>query len=763
MDEEAQNNLVQCPECGAMHDPDENNTCEIDEQYYCLDCVFECDNCGRLRPVGESNGTGDITEQEICDECFSDYQQCNNCENWYNTRHEEMTAVYSTESSTPDYLCEECLDDRATQCRNCDEYYYDDYIQTVLVEGNDGSTNEIDVCDNCRGRDFTDHVQCRFCGRYIPEHLSKRVLRSPESIMGNNRFGNVVTMCLSIHDGDIMKVVKNGTIYEMHTLQSREFSSLRSDGCRMERPLIFAPKVTVEIGQDHRPLIKVKPMLFEGTYLNSEERARLHEELEHIERSQVMPLGFYLVPLSAIYYELKNRIRTGREIKLITSIDMNEYLGLSIERIAHDARLIAKEIYNLPEDEINNAHIEWGDIDMITRFNNWAEQLTRDEAIEQIDNLIFNNNNNRGEQYMSGFCELCRKRADWLDEETGLCQKCLFGGELCPECKSVQGRPACPRCLTNLAYQREKIQTTLFTTKTGEMLANYHCRGHRLNKTTKYRFPDEHPYLYYGVELEMCFRDYETNLVDIANKLLKAGKGLFVAENDSSLDNGFELISRPLSYRRWTSPEVQEILANIQRISNENGYGKANQTSAGMHIHLSKLFFQKNTKKEMYQQIDDFNWIFQTYEEQLRPITEREPGIYNESVYQKTEQQIKRFLRDMGISEGNFDLKMKKRGIASDHHNMVTLGSSGSTIEVRAFRGTNDPEKVLARIELCRNIAHFVRKFDINGTNMNEIIGSKESPELDNLIKKNKIKFDGRKKIKDSWEIKVKYNEKNNQ
>ena len=761
MNEEAQSNLVECPECGAMHDPDEDDTCEIDGQHYCLDCVFECDNCGQLRPINESNSTGDATEQEICDECFRNYQQCDQCENWYNLQREEMTEVHSVGTSQVDHLCEDCLNDQATLCSSCEQYYYDDYIQTVLDEG-EGVSGEARICEDCRREYFPDHVQCLFCGRYVPEDMSKNVLMSPESIMGNNHLDNVIKVCQTIHDDQLMKVVKGNRTYEMSTTQSREYSVLRADGMRLDKPLIFGPKVTTSIGRDNRLRITIKPMLFEGTYLNPERLRRLRSDLESFERLQAMPLGFCLVPLQNIYHKLKERIAANREVRLDAIIDIRDYLGLTVSEILNNAKAIARKIYNLSEDDVNDADIEWEDVDMIRSLQNWASQLTRDEAIEQIDNLVFNNNNNRGGQYMSATCELCRKNASWIDDETSLCRKCLFGGELCPECRSMHGRPACPRCLTNLAYQREKLQTTLFTTKTGEILTNYHCRGHRLNKTTKYRFPDEHPYLYYGIELEMCFKNYRTNLVDIANKLLKAGKGLFVAENDSSLDNGFELISRPLSYRRWTSPEMREILADIQKISNENGYGEANQSTAGMHIHLSRLFFQKNTKKEMSEQIDDFNWIFQTYEEQLRPITEREPGIYNESIYQKTEQKIKQFLIDMGISEGNFDLKMKKRGIASDHHNMVTFGSSGNTIEVRAFRGTNDPEKVLARIELCRNIAHFVRRFEINGANMNEIISSKESPELDSLIKKNKIKFDGRKKVKDSWEIKVKYNEKDN-
>ena len=77
-----------------------------------------------------------------------------------------------------------------------------------------------------------------------------------------------------------------------------------------------------------------------------------------------------------------------------------------------------------------------------------------------------------------------------------------------------------------------------------------------------YRDKHEHPHLYYGLEVEVSFeiKNMQPRIVDVAAEFIRRTKGLFVAESDSSLQNGIEFISRPTSYKMWTHPETIKLL-----------------------------------------------------------------------------------------------------------------------------------------------------------------------------------------------------------
>ena len=237
--------------------------------------------------------------------------------------------------------------------------------------------------------------------------------------------------------------------------------------------------------------------------------------------------------------------------------------------------------------------------------------------------------------------------------------------------------------------------------------------------------------------------------------MLKAGKGLFVAESDSSLDNGVEFISRPLSYKMWKSQEVQQILSDMKKVAESFRYDEMSQNSAGMHVHLSKLFFQKNTTKTTNEQIDDLNWIIQNYEKELRDITGREPGDYNRSMFTNIERDLRSFIESRNLKQATITTKIDKTRIPMDHHSMVSMSNSGDTIEVRAFKGTDDPLTIMARIELCRNLAHFARKYSIENMTLDKAFNCKQSPFLEEFIKNNNINIDSKKKLKSSQNVKI--------
>lgn len=337
-----------------------------------------------------------------------------------------------------------------------------------------------------------------------------------------------------------------------------------------------------------------------------------------------------------------------------------------------------------------------------------------------------------------------------------ICNDCIYG-QLCEECKMYAHRPACPICMKKYANRKNELETKLFILENQANTHDYHSNAscNRFIKNLKYRMPNEHPYMYYGIELEMRI-NYNNSITSFVKEMVKAGKGLFVAERDGSVSNGYEFISRPTSNAAWHSKEVQEILVNMNKVAEKYGYNQIDQDGAGMHVHMSKIFFRKNTKKDMQEQMDDMAWIIEFFRKDLYPIFGRGRTDYNLSTIDIAIKRIRDevYYRDNGVKVTK--VKLEKGHIIDNHRMMITKGAEGRTIEVRAFAGTNDPTTIMARIEFLSKIANFVRSKNINGKTLNKIIGKLDNvPALKAFIESKKIEFDEKKKISNDIEVEL--------
>lgn len=301
---------------------------------------------------------------------------------------------------------------------------------------------------------------------------------------------------------------------------------------------------------------------------------------------------------------------------------------------------------------------------------------------------------------------------------------------------------------------------------------------HGVNTDTKYctlHLPNEKPYLYMGIELEVTWDDevvdgysgdrydeygdydecgdyddegdyipdkYGFDLYSTVKRALKIGKGLFTAEEDGSLYCGYsaEFVSRPLSTNAWHSTEVQTILEEFTEYLKETGALIDQPEGNGFHIHVSKRFFEANPNynREQSEVARDMNWIFQKYQEEIELIGGRR---YNEWCA-SMKMNIKRNLaQDYGIviDKAHID-KSELRLPHSDHHKAFIDSSSGNTYEARVFHSTLDPQRIMACIEFMRNISHGAREDALNGLTFGQITRFKDAPNLQAVIKQIKAR-----------------------
>lgn len=311
----------------------------------------------------------------------------------------------------------------------------------------------------------------------------------------------------------------------------------------------------------------------------------------------------------------------------------------------------------------------------------------------------------------------------------------------CPDCLERRGK--CPKCLRKEAQEIEAEETTLWVYDTRAM--NYHTSDHRHFKETKYREKHEHPFLYYGIENEVLFNSLAP-IDKITKEYIEATNGLFVAEYDRSVSdrgNGIEFISRPLSFRKWTSEEVYLLLEKGNEVLKKYNAYMPQPDSCGLHVHMSLKFFERNTTKKVDEIKSDIDWMFQVFQPQIEQISRREYTRYCASKAYRLKEVMKQIRGGYGFNlEPTMTLQKGKitqsMGAGDTHHDAII--QTERTIEVRTFKSTINTEEILATIEFCRAVAHAARNMKLTTKNtLADVIYCKDSKYLQPYVEKLKV------------------------
>lgn len=330
-----------------------------------------------------------------------------------------------------------------------------------------------------------------------------------------------------------------------------------------------------------------------------------------------------------------------------------------------------------------------------------------------------------------------------------ICESCRADGEC--------DYGSCEKCRANQAFNRSYVETHLF--EGNDCLEDYH--SNKDIKSIVYRNENEHPYLYYGFELEVGFGDeideyddydeYQPAewVCEMLTKFEHATGGLFASkERDGSLDNGIEFVSRPMSYAKCVDEDTIEKLKAGIAVLKDYGALDNQPRGHGMHVHISRKFFDygatgQRNRDDAYKHMD---WLFQFFQPELEKLCGREWTQYSRSKKMKL---MNRINCDLGRSFSNSEMvvecsvkgKMKRGGYMAngDHENAVII--SGPTIEGRIFHSTLDYEQILGNIEIMRAFAHAVRDGETLGRTFNDILHTKESKYIDKILQKAHLKF----------------------
>lgn len=235
---------------------------------------------------------------------------------------------------------------------------------------------------------------------------------------------------------------------------------------------------------------------------------------------------------------------------------------------------------------------------------------------------------------------------------------------------------------------------------------------------------------YFGVELEI---DGAGERNDYAKEVLAAGnlegKEHIYAKRDGSLDDGFEIVSEPMSLEyHCNEMPWDKVLEKARQL----GYKSHSASTCGLHTHVSRLTFGE-TEDQQDRCIARLLYLVEAFYNEILKFSRR------------TERQMERWAARYGYRERPVEiLEHAKKGGSNGRYSAINLENS-STIEFRMFRGTLKLNTFIATLQfvniLC-NVALSLSDDEIKALSWSSFVSGiteQEYPELVLYLKERRL------------------------
>ena len=232
---------------------------------------------------------------------------------------------------------------------------------------------------------------------------------------------------------------------------------------------------------------------------------------------------------------------------------------------------------------------------------------------------------------------------------------------------------------------------------------------------------------FFGVELEVDEGgERNSNARELFRIANVDGVYRLYCKHDGSLDDGFELVSHPMSlqYHKEEMPWAQ-----ILRRAAEMGYTSHQSGTCGLHVHVSRAAFG-DTEAAQDAAIARVLYFFEKNWEELLKFSRR------------TQRQLDHWAARYGYREQPKDiLEHAKKGCHAGRYTCVNL-ENRATIEFRIFRGTLKYNTFLATLQLVDRIcdvAAFLSDEEIKALPWSTFVAGCQAPELVQYLKERRL------------------------
>ncbi len=319
-----------------------------------------------------------------------------------------------------------------------------------------------------------------------------------------------------------------------------------------------------------------------------------------------------------------------------------------------------------------------------------------------------------GDRWCSGcadsayYCDYCNEwSADMTntiyDTQESWCDNCASGwATWCDNCDHFTA-DGCDSCDTDESdYEGNRV------------IHDYNYRPDAVFHTTK---SDER--LFFGFELEMELNDRRDAAIFAAEQL--EPNELAYLKNDGSLDNGFELVTHPMSFDFLmdadNSPELWDTIEKLRVYHNARSY---NTRTCGFHIHISRTGFNGGAHMHRF-----LNLVYSN-EYLFTKLAGRKSDQW--AKFDDVQQVRNERVHDedgifMGFRTINLGKTFKNKlfvdnryggSVANDTDRYSAVNTRNrNTLEMRIFKGTMDRDALKSHIQLAHASVEYTRTLSI--------------------------------------------------
>lgn len=233
---------------------------------------------------------------------------------------------------------------------------------------------------------------------------------------------------------------------------------------------------------------------------------------------------------------------------------------------------------------------------------------------------------------------------------------------------------------------------------------------------------------YFGIELEIDNAGKNEENAEILYRLGNKRESHIYIKADSSLDNGLEIVTHPMSYEYHLRSMPWQ--AVIERAS-ELGYTSHQSDTCGLHIHVNRDSF---TDSYVYQEecIARVLYLLERFWQEFLRFSRR------------TQSQLKRWANRYGYKEKPEEILNSAKYGYGGRYTCVNI-TNADTIEFRIFRGTLKYNTLIATLQLVNEICDVAFSMSdediasLSWCGFMEKISSERCPELIQYLKERRL------------------------
>ena len=212
----------------------------------------------------------------------------------------------------------------------------------------------------------------------------------------------------------------------------------------------------------------------------------------------------------------------------------------------------------------------------------------------------------------------------------------------------------------------------------------------------------------FGYELEVTLLDDSNSVTPtmLSNKIKSKFGKLFVCERDSSIGNGVEIISQPMTWK-WFMNHL-DTFKELLNLCVESGFDSHTGDKCGLHVHIGREalggFDNNNRSLNQNYVITNINYIMERYQNELLKFSRRTRRSYSRWCSARTN------LIDMNGHAfiDKYRISKVSNDITNRYYSLNLCNEK--TIEFRFLRGTLKWETFFISLNLLRNIVENSRK-----------------------------------------------------